>query len=180
MSTERKIEKATSGCPMRRSSLLRLVAALGLGFLIPPALRPVASLAAPGDMGLVMTLFRNHERINRTVEEVSGGIRATTESDDPRVASLIQAHVTSMYQRVNQGRPFTMMSRTLPTMFRNAKRYERHLTMTSKGVSITETSTDPQMIAVIRAHGREVTGFVDEGMSAMMNGMMGGGMMQGR
>jgi hypothetical protein len=189
------------GCPFSRRRLLRLVAGAGLGFLVPPALRPAASLAASGDMcgmddrqtpvaqmsdmRMIMSLFSSHEKVRRTVEEIPGGIRATTESDDPRVASLLQAHVGRMYQRVNQDRPLTMMSRTLPTLFRNNKRYVRQLSVTPKGVSVTETSSDPQLVAVIRAHGREVTGFVDAGMSSMMQGMMGngssesGGMMSG-
>jgi hypothetical protein len=36
------------------------------------------------------------------------------------------------------------------------------------------------MVEIIRAHAEEVTGFVDEGMPAMMNGMMSGGMMGSR
>ncbi len=181
-----------SGCPFTRRAVLGLAAA-GLGFLVPQALQPTAALAASGDMcGMgsgsapsanmrdmetVMTLFRNHGHIRREVVDVPGGIQATTESDEPRVATLIQAHVATMYQRVETGRPFIMMSRTLPTLFRDAKDYQRRLSVTPKGVSIIETSSDPQLVEVIRAHGREVTGFVDEGMSSMMNGMMGSDMM---
>lgn len=126
-----------------------------------------------GDMGIIHQLFANHNQVRRTVEEIPGGIRTVTESDNPQVAALIQAHVPNMYQRIEnrQGIPMIMMSSTLPIMFANADLYQRQLETTSKGVAITETSDDPDMVAVIREHGREVSNFVDYGMSAMC-GMM--------
>ena len=177
---------------MTRGSIVRLMVALGLGLLTPAAWRALAlaqdrtcdgmmsgsmmgggmmSGESSGDMQMVMQLFEHHSQIRRTVEAIPGGIRTVTESDDPQVAALLQAHVASMYQRVDQGRVFSMISRTLPTMFRNASRYRRHMTATPKGVAIEETSKDPKMVAVLREHAREVTGFVNEGMSAMMGGM---------
>jgi hypothetical protein len=41
-------------------------------------------------------------------------------------------------------------------------------------VAVAETSDDPRVTAAIRSHAAEVTGFVDDGMPAMMAGMMGG------
>ncbi|ETZ43416.1 hypothetical protein MAHJHV58_04090 [Mycobacterium avium subsp. hominissuis] len=41
-----------------------------------------------------------------------------------------------------------------------------------------ETAGDPALTDAIRAHAREVTGFVPQGMPAMMQQMMGGGMME--
>jgi hypothetical protein len=124
------------------------------------------------DMQIVRQLFANHDKIHRTVEEISGGIRAVTESDDPQIAALIQHHVTSMYQRVDDGRTFSMMSQTLPIMFRNANNYKRKFETTTKGLAVTEISDDTSMVAVIREHAREVNRFVAEGMSAMCGGMM--------
>ena len=46
--------------------------------------------------------------------------------------------------------------------------------MTAKGVQVTETSSDPELTQAIRAHAQEVSGFVRDGMPAMMQGMMGG------
>jgi hypothetical protein len=82
------------------------------------------------DMQTVMRLFADHTKIRRRVEPLANGVRAFTESDDPQIAALIQAHVATMYQRVDNGNFFSMMSRTLPTMFRNAKRYRRSLAAT--------------------------------------------------
>ena len=83
-----------------------------------------------------------------------------------------------MYAHLNQGTDVSCMSSRLPTLFRNSRRYRRSLTNTAKGVAVTETSDDPG-IAAIRAHAAEVTGFVDDGMPAMMAGMMTGQGMMG-
>jgi hypothetical protein len=65
------------------------------------------------------------------------------------------------------------MSNSLPTLFRRVDGYRRQLTLTPTGVIAEET----QLVAAIRAHAQEVTGFVRDGMPPMMRGMMGSGMM---
>lgn len=125
-----------------------------------------------GDMRSIRELLASHNQIKRTVQDIPGGIRSVTESDNPQVVSLIQSHVSSMYQRLADGRNFSMMSPTLPTLFRNASRYQRHLELTPKGVAVTETSDQPKLVAAIRQHAREVNGFVEKGMTGMMDGMM--------
>jgi hypothetical protein len=165
---------------MRRSFLI--AAGVGIaGFALFRA-RPRSVAASMMDMGssgmmnsdpdmrTVMDLFANHGSIRRTVEELPNGIRSTTESDDLHVASLLQAHVASMYKRVDDRRLFSMMSRTLPTLFRNASRYRREAHYIPKGVVVVETSTDAKLIQVIRAHAREIDAFVRDGMPAMMDG----------
>lgn len=128
--------------------------------------------ASTADMRTYMDMFMHHSQIRRTVEHVRGGVRTVTESDDPRLAAQIQAHVTDMYTHVAARQEVRCMSPNLPTMFREAGSYERRLQMTPKGVSVIETSHDPHLIAVIRAHADEVSGFVKEGMPAMMREMM--------
>lgn len=119
------------------------------------------------DMQIVHQLFANHDQIRRTVEEIPGGVRTLTGSDNPQIAALIQAHVKSMHQRVDEGRWFAMMSRTLPTMFRNADRYQRQNKDTSKGIAVTKTSDDPDLVNVLREHSREISDYVARGMPCM-------------
>jgi hypothetical protein len=126
------------------------------------------------DMSSYMELFNRHTESRRTVEEISGGIRTTTESDAPDLVAQLQAHVGSMYGHVKQGQEVTCMSDSLPTLFRNADGYRRQLSLTPKGLTVTETSNDPALTRAIRAHAEEVSGFVRDGMPAMMRGMMGG------
>jgi hypothetical protein len=126
-----------------------------------------------GPMRTGMELFMRHREIRRSVTELPNGIHAVTESDDPQTAALIQAHVSAMYQRLDQNRAFPyMMSRSVPAMFAHSTRYRRKLTATPKGVAVTETSDDPAMVAIIRQHARELNGFVRDGMPAMMREMM--------
>jgi hypothetical protein len=126
-----------------------------------------------GPMRTGMALFRRHAEIRRKVTVLPDGVQAVTESDDADVAALIQEHVASMYERIDRDRPFAYpMSRTVPILFQNTGRYRRRLQITSKGVVVTETATDAGMVELIQAHAREITGFVAEGMPAMMRDMM--------
>ncbi len=78
-----------------------------------------------------------------------------------------------MYTHLNQHAEVTCMSSSLPTLFRNSNGYRRELTLTAKAVVVTETSSDPRLVSAIRAHAQEVSGFVRDGMPAMMRSMMG-------
>ena len=162
-------------------------ALLGLGaaggYLLRDALKSLAGgrsmgtgmmgSATQGDMSSYMNLFDRHTEIRRTVEAIDGGVHTTTESDAPDLVVQLQAHVSSMYTHVNEQAEVTCMSSSLPTLFRNSAGYRRQLTLTDKGLVVTETSSDPRLAKAIREHAQEVTGFVLDGMPAMMRGMMG-------
>ncbi len=124
------------------------------------------------DAQTIHQLFTNYRQIHRTVQEIPNGIRSVTESDTPQVAALIQSHVAKMYDRVAHNQPIPMlgMSTTLQPMLQAPQHYQRQLTLTAKGVEVTETSTDPNLVAIIRAHAKEVTQFTERGMG---RGMMG-------
>jgi len=129
--------------------------------------------ATQADMSSYMKLFDRHTDLRRTVEAIDGGVRTTTESDAPELIALLQTHVSSMYSHLNQRAEVTCMSSSLPILFRNSTSYRRELTLTGKGVVVTETSTDARITGAIREHAQEVSGFVRDGMPAMMRGMMG-------
>ena len=126
------------------------------------------------DMNIYMDMFNRHTELKRTVEQIPGGVRTTTESDSPDLVAQLQAHVSDMYSHLTQNSEVTCMSSSLPTLFGHAKDYQRHLTLTGKGVQVTETSSDPALTQAIREHAQEVSGFVKDGMPAMMRGMMTG------
>ena len=126
------------------------------------------------DMNIYMDMFNRHTELKRTVELVPGGVRTTTESDSPDLVAQLQAHVSDMYSHLNQSSEVTCMSSSLPTLFAHPKDYQRQLTLTAKGVQVTETSSDPALTQAIREHAQEVSGFVKEGMPSMMQGMMRG------
>jgi hypothetical protein len=113
--------------------------------------------ATPADMSLYMDMFHRHTEITRTVEEIPGGVRTTTQSDTPDLAAKLREHVSSMYSHLGQGSEVMCMSQSLPVLFRNAGGYRHQLTLTLTGVIADETSVDPALTDAIRAHAREVT-----------------------
>jgi hypothetical protein len=159
---------------------------LGLGYLLRNIVDspfghtdgPAISGMSGTDMSRYMNMFMRHGELRRRVEDIPGGIRTTTESDSPDLIAELQAHVSSMYSHLEQGAEVTCMSSSLPTLFRHATDCQRQITFTAKGVVAVETATNPELTRAIRAHAREVTGFVVQGMPAMMRDMMGNGMMR--
>ena len=124
------------------------------------------------DMGVVHDLLMNHASIKRTVTNLPDGIRTVTESDDPRVAQSIKAHVASMSQRLKDGREFNIFSTTLPVLFENRDKIKSVVESTEKGSVVTRTSTDAKVVAALQGHAAEVTELAQEGMVAMRRGMM--------
>jgi hypothetical protein len=173
----------------RRAALTALgaTAAAGIGYALRGILgSPMLRIrltdggmmgASPADMSLYMDMFSRHTEITRTVEEIPGGVRTTTQSNSPDLVAQLQAHVSSMYSHVDHGAEVMCMSGSLPTLFRHANGYRRRLTIIPSGVIAEETADDPALTQAIRAHAQEVTGFVRDGMPPMMRGMMGPGMM---
>lgn len=126
-----------------------------------------------GPMRTGMELFERHKLIRREVTELTNGVRDVTTSADPTTAALIKEHVIAMYQRLDENRPFPYpMSNSVPQMFANPTKYQRKLQILPDGVAVTETSSDPEMITIIKAHSRELDRFAKEGMPAMMRSMM--------
>jgi len=124
------------------------------------------------DMDLVHEMLMNHAKIKRTVTNLPNGIKTVTESDDPKVAQTIKAHVASMSQRLKDGREFNIFSTTLPVLFENRDKIQSVVEVTEKGSVVTRTSTDPKVVSALQGHAAEVTELAQEGPVAMMRGMM--------
>lgn len=124
------------------------------------------------DMALVDELLASHTAIRRTVTKLPDGIKTVTESDDPKVAQAIKAHVASMSGRLQDGREFNIFSTTLPVIFDNADKIKSVIEMTGKGAVVTRTSPDAKVASALQAHAGEVTELVQEGMAAFHRGMM--------
>lgn len=123
------------------------------------------------DMGVAMSLVHDNAKIRRTVTRLPDGIRTVTESDDPKTAQDIKAHVASMSQRLKDGREFNIFSPTLPVLFENRDKIQSVVEVTEKGSIVTRTSTDAKVVAALQGHAAEVTELVQEGPVAMMRGM---------
>jgi len=141
-----------------------------------PSQQDMESMMSPenrGPMQTGMELFQRHAQVHRKVTFLPNGVHAISVSDHPETAALLQAHVSQMYERLAEDKPFPYpMSKSVPIMFAHPQLYHRKLDLLKDGVAVTETSDDPEMVRVIHEHAREVTRFVKYGMPAMMRSMM--------
>jgi hypothetical protein len=130
------------------------------------------------EMRAIHELMVNHDRISRTVTNLTDGIRTVTESNDPEIAKTIQEHVLTMNQHVSVGNDpgLPMESPALHSIFRNADKVQTSIQTTAKGVVVVQTSTDPATVAALQQHASEVSNLVKDGMAAMRAAMMKNGM----
>lgn len=119
------------------------------------------------DMQMFHELLQQRDRIVRRVTVIEKGVDTLTESDDPKVAGLIRAHVAAMTARVEQARPIHMRDPLFRAVFANADRIVMKSEATPKGVRVIETSKDPYVAKLIQAHAEVVSAFLQNGMEEM-------------
>lgn len=115
------------------------------------------------DRDIFHFLLLNHEKITRKVTELDNGVQTVTESDDPAITAKLQEHVASMHGRITDGRPLRMWDELYQEVFKHHDKIEMVIEMTEKGVSVTETSDDPQVVKLIKQHAKVVSGFAKRG-----------------
>ena len=121
------------------------------------------------DMRVIHELLVAHERIDRQVDDVPGGIQATTRSDDENVAALIRTHVRQMQARLLRADPIREMDPLFREIFEHHDAIAMRIENVPGGVRVTETSADPQVAVLIRQHARRaVSEFVADGMDRAM------------
>jgi hypothetical protein len=121
------------------------------------------------DMRSIHGLFRNHEAIERRVEDIPNGVRTVTTSDDPEVAQLIRTHVRQMKARYARGQPIRMMDPVFRELFRNRHKASLEYEDIPGGVRVIHTADDPQVVLLIRQHARRfVSEAAEQGMRRMM------------
>ncbi len=108
-------------------------------------------------------LLQHRGDITRQVTEVPGGVETLTESDDPDVATSLRAHVKAMYGRLESGRPIHMRDPLFREVFRHADKIRLTVEQTDKGLKVSETSDDPYVVRLIRAHAEVVNQFLANG-----------------
>jgi hypothetical protein len=117
------------------------------------------------DMEVFHYLLDQGPKIRRTVTRRPDGVETLTESDDPEVAEKIRVHVASMYDRVEEGRPIHQRDPLFRAVFAHANKIVFKTEPTGKGVRVTQTSTDPKVVALIQAHADVVSKFIANGRS---------------
>lgn len=115
------------------------------------------------DMVAIHALLSDSTKVKRTTKHVPGGVSTVTESNDSKVTRLIQQHTAAMQKRLTEGRPIRDWDPLFAALFERHDKIKLVVTNTKKGVAVTETSDDPEVVALIRAHAAAVDGFVKRG-----------------
>lgn len=108
-------------------------------------------------------LLGRHEAIRRTIEDIEGGVSTVTTSDDPAVVDSIRVHVRQMEQRLKDGAGLRHWDPLFVEIFKHHDRIRMTIVDVEGGVRVTETSDDPQVVALVRQHARVVSEFVSDG-----------------
>lgn len=116
---------------------------------------------------VIHSLFDAHTRITRTIEDIPDGVRTVTTSDDPAATTLIRRHVRQMEQRLKDNRPIRMMDPLFVEIFRHTDAIQMEFKDIPGGIEVTEHSTNPQVVLLIRQHARAVSEFVAQGWDRM-------------
>ena len=166
-----------------RTPTRRSVAAIGWGIaasltiaLVIPAVAAQRGEGCCGMMGgghmadmlLIHQLLASRDHIQRSVTMRPDGVETVTESDDPELAGVIQAHVAAMYARVAEGRPIHQRDPLFREIFRHAADIRFSHEVTPRGVKVVETSSSPYVIKLIQAHASVLNLFIKNGHSEVM------------
>lgn len=108
-------------------------------------------------------LLEHRNAIRRKVTKQADGVVTVTESNKPEVADQIRDHVASMYDRVENVNPIHMRDPLFREIFRHAKKIKMEMEETPQGVRVTETSEDPYVAELIKAHADVVSLFIKNG-----------------
>ncbi|MCB1338913.1 MAG: hypothetical protein KDK10_16155 [Maritimibacter sp.] len=119
-------------------------------------------------------MFRNFPGLNREVELLDNGIRTYTWSDEPELAAVLTSHVGGMLTRVDEGRDpqVFIQSPTLDILFERRDTITTEIETTETGIWVTQTSTDPDVVAALQVHAGEVSDMAARGMMAVHEMMM--------
>lgn len=127
-----------------------------------------------GDHGPIHELLSNHNAIRRKVEEIPGGVRTTTTTDRPELVETLRTHVRQMAERVKEGRVLRMWDPVFRGIFAHHDEITMEIKKVDGGVEVVETSANPEVVRLIRAHARKVDDFVSRGHEAARPPWAGG------
>lgn len=115
------------------------------------------------DQAVFHELLKHHAAIERRVENLPDGIRSVTESDDVQLAGKIRVHAREMHRRMGEGFSLRHWDPAFAEIFAQAGKVRMEIRDTERGVAVTETSQDPNVVKLIQTHGQTVSGFVKAG-----------------
>jgi len=122
----------------------------------------------------LQVMFVNFPGLSREVERLDNGIRTYTWSDDPALTAVLVSHVAGMTTRVEEGRDpqVFIQSPTLDILFQRRDTITTEIETSDAGIWVTQTSTDPEVVAALQTHADEVSDMAARGMEAVHQMMM--------
>jgi len=120
------------------------------------------------DMALIHFLIDNRDAITRRVVEIPDGVETVTESAKPELSVAIRDHVAAMARRIEMGAPIHLRDPLFRELFAHARDITLRQEATDHGVRVVETSADPYVAQLIKAHAAVVTSFIQNGHVEMM------------
>ncbi len=118
------------------------------------------------DQALFSKLLEHHQALFRETERLENGIIARTTSDDPELATVLQAHVEGMEKRFGMGRAIRSWDPLFAALFEYKDQIRMEYRAIENGVEAKLTADDPKLIELIHSHDLTLHGFVDEGFEA--------------
>lgn len=117
-------------------------------------------------MRSAMTLIHNHTSIERTVEEVPGGVRTVTTTTDPALVDTLREHVREMALEIELGGRVRQWDPLFAEIFDHYEEISLSIMDVEGGVEVVETSKNDEVVKLIRAHAAKVDEFVARGPAA--------------
>ena len=108
------------------------------------------------------------QEIERTVEDVEDGVVTVTRApDSAEAAEALRRHVREARQLLETGGRIRMWDPLFRELLDHAHQISMKVEELEDGVRVTETSDDPQVVRLIRAHARKVSEFIERGPAAV-------------
>ncbi len=114
----------------------------------------------------IQALLGDHQHIKRNVEVIPGGVKTTTTTDQPESVATLRAHVREMTKRLKSRQPVRMWDQVFRDIFDHADKIQISEQEVPNGIVVTETTTDADVVPMIRAHAQRVSEFAAQGRAA--------------
>ena len=118
-------------------------------------------------MGDAHALVLYNHLITRTIEEIPGGVRTITTTNDPELLNVLQRHPEEMGSYYKKGGMVRGWDPVFRALSQHANQVEMKVKKIENGVEVTSTSKDEYVVKLIRAHAYKVSEFGERGRAAM-------------
>ena len=111
-------------------------------------------------------LLERHAEISRELVEIENGIEAVTTATAPDLIAALHDHAQAMHRRLTEGFALRRWDPAFAEIFAQKDKVRMQVELRPDGVRVRETSEDPNVVLLIRAHGAVVSAFVARGFAA--------------